>query len=190
MPTPRILAFSGSLRRESFNHRAVEIAAAAAQGAGAVVTTIRLADYPMPLYNEDLEREQGQPAAALAFKNLLVASDGVLIASPEYNSGYPAALKNAIDWASRAAPGETPLVAFRGKAAGIMSASPGALGGIRMLPLLRLLLANIGMLVVPEQAAVGGAHQQFDTAGAMTDPRLRGMVQAVGVAVARLAARA
>ena len=162
MSTPRLLAFSGSLRRGSFNHRIVEVAAAAAQGAGATVTVVRLADHPMPLFDEDLEREQGQPAGALAFKRLLLESAGVLIASPEYNSGYPAALKNA---------------------------SPGALGGIRMLPLLRLLLSNIGMLVVPEQAAVGAAHQQFDPAGAMTDPKLRGMVQSVGVAVARLAMR-
>lgn len=188
MSQPRILAFGGSLRRESLNQRLVQVAASAASEAGAQVTVARLADHPMPLYDEDLERAQGMPPGAAAFKRLLLEHDALLIASPEYNSSYPAALKNAIDWASRAAPGEGPLAAFRGKVAGIMAASPGALGGIRMLPQLRQLLSNIGLLVVPEQAAVGGAGSLFDAAGDLTDARLRGMVHAVGTSVARLAA--
>lgn len=185
----RILAFGGSLRRDSLNHRLVQIAAASARAAGATVTLARLSEHPMPVYDGDLEQEQGMPPGAASFKRLLIEHDALLISSPEYNSSYPGGLKNAIDWASRAAPGEAPLAAFRGKVVGIMAASPGPLGGIRMLPVLRQLLSSIGMLVVPEQAAVGGPGAAFDQAGNLSDPKLQGMVQAVGTAVARLAAQ-
>lgn len=185
MPTPRILAFSGSLRRDSYNHAVVVIAAAAARVAGAEVTVIRLADHPMPIYSEDLEKEQGQPAGAASFQKLVLEHHALLIASPEYNSGYSGALKNAIDWASRSGNGAKPGAAFSGKVAGVLSASPGALGGIRALPLVRLLLANIGMLVVPEQAAVGSVHQHLGPDHMLTDAKMKSMVEAVGAAVAR-----
>jgi chromate reductase, NAD(P)H dehydrogenase (quinone) len=102
--TPRILALAGSTRRDSFNKRLVRIAARGAEAAGAEVTIIDLRDFPLPLFDEDLEREQGPPEAATRLKRLLVGHDGLLIASPEYNSSITAVLKNALDWASRPAP--------------------------------------------------------------------------------------
>ena len=98
---PKILAFSGSARKSSFNQKLVTIAAEGANAAGADITLINLADYPMPMFDEDLEASEGMPAAARAFKQLLIDHDGLLIASPEYNSAFSPLLKNAIDWATR-----------------------------------------------------------------------------------------
>jgi len=168
----RILAFAGSARKGSFNRQLVKIAATAAEAAGANVTVIDLADFPMPLFDQDLEAAQGMPAPAREFKNLLIEHDGFLIASPEYNSTLSPLLKNAIDWASRSeAEGETPLVAYAGKFAGIMAASPGALGGLRGLVGLRMLLGNIGVTVLPEQLAVPQAHNAFADDGSLVDPQ-------------------
>ncbi|WP_343846668.1 NAD(P)H-dependent oxidoreductase [Bowmanella denitrificans] len=167
---PRILAFSGSSRKDSFNQRLVSIAADAARQAGAEVSLINLGDYPMPIYNQDLQDEQGLPESAVAFKQLLIEHDGLLIASPEYNSAFSPLLKNAIDWASRATePGEAPLVAYRGKTAAIMSCAPGALGGLRGLVFLRMLLQNIGVMVLPGQRAIGQAGSAFTEQGQLKD---------------------
>ena len=103
-------------------------------------------------------------------KQLLIDHDGLLIASPEYNGSVSAALKNAIDWASRSdSKDETPLAAFRGKVASIMAASPGGLGGLRGLVHLRSILSNIQVLVLPQQLAVGQAHEAFDADGQLVN---------------------
>jgi NAD(P)H-dependent FMN reductase len=134
----KILAFSGSARENSYNQKLVKIAALGASKVGAEVTVINLADYPLPLYNADLEKEQGLPENAKKLKQLMLEHDGLLIASPEYNSAFSALLKNTIDWMSRAeSSDEKPLAAYQGKVAAIMAASPGALGGIRGLVFLR-----------------------------------------------------
>jgi NAD(P)H-dependent FMN reductase len=127
---PRILAFASGTRRESFNKKPVASAAQGAREAGAEVTFIDLKDFTLPLFDLDLEAAQGMPENGKKLKNLFIDHDGLLIASPEYNSSFPAILKNAIDWVSRPAPGEPSLVAFRGKVATLMSASPGALGAL------------------------------------------------------------
>jgi NAD(P)H-dependent FMN reductase len=107
MKKPRILAFGGSLRAESFNQKLAAIAAEGARAAGAEVTLIALRDFRMPLFDEDLEAEEGMPETARKLKTLFAEHDGLIIASPEYNSTITAALKNAIDWVSRATtPGE------------------------------------------------------------------------------------
>src|SRR5436189_4076042 len=128
MSQPKIVAFAGSLRSGSFNKKLIAIAVDAARQAGAEVTLVDLRDLALPLFDQDIEDASGLPEGARRFKALLRESDGFLIAAPEYNSSITGALKNAIDWASR---GETddepPLVAFRGKAAALMAASPGAL---------------------------------------------------------------
>jgi NAD(P)H-dependent FMN reductase len=122
--TPKILAFAGSTRIESFNKKLVKIAVEAARAAGAQVTYVDLRDIPMPLYDGDLETSQGLPENAKKFKAMVAGHDGLLISAPEYNSSITGVLKNTIDWASR--PPDNP---FSGKAASLMSASPGALGG-------------------------------------------------------------
>ena len=124
-----------------------------------------------------------------AVKERLKAADGFLIASPEYNSSYPALVKNVIDWATRPAAGEAMLAAFSGKACGLLAASPGALGGIRMLPQLRLLLSNISVLVVPAQFGLGRAHEAFEEDGSLKDERSRAMLQQVVTQTVELAGR-
>ena len=153
----RLLAFSGSLRAESFNTRLAFLAADLAESKGAVVTRLKLQDLNLPMFDEDSEATSGLPAGAKELKDVMRAHDGFLIATPEYNGFMSGALKNAIDWATRPEDGYPPLDCFRGKVAGIMAASPGGLGGIRGLPMLRLLLANIGMNVVGSQFSLPNA---------------------------------
>jgi len=183
---PKILAFAGSTRKDSYNKRLVKIAALAAEAAGADVSVVDLRDFPMPLFDEDLEAEAGMPVPAQEFKDLLIAHQGLLIASPEYNSAYPAVLKNALDWASRPAPGEPSLAAFTGKVAGIMSASPGALGGLRGLVPLRMLLSNISILVLPQQVAIGKAYEAFNPEGTLKEAKQQQSIEKLGASVATL----
>jgi NAD(P)H-dependent FMN reductase len=165
MHKPRILAFSGSARLKSFNQRLVEYAATLAQYAGAEVTVINLRDFPMPLMNQDLERESGVPAEALRLKKLLIEHDGILLSAPEYNTSITPLLKNSLDWVSRRVGDEAPMVAYRGKTAALMSASPGRFGGARGLPTVRRVLASMGVLVLPEQVSVTSAADAFDDEG-------------------------
>lgn len=176
----KLLAFSGSLRKESFNQSIVECAAEGARNAGASVTIAHLKDYIAPIFNEDDEANSGMPAKARQFKELLLEHDGFLIASPEYNSGYSAALKNAIDWASRKEDGETPLQAFKGKSATIMAASPGGLGGMRVLVPLRMLLGNIGMHVHPSQQAIAHVGKLVNDQGEVSDEATIKKLHALG----------
>lgn len=178
--TPKILAFAGSTRIDSYNKKLVKIAAAGAKAAGAEVTYIDLRDLPLPLYDEDLEAQEGLPANARTFKDLMISHQGLLIASPEYNSSLTAVLKNAIDWASRPAPNEAPLAAFAGKVASIMSASPGALGGLRGLVHLRSILGNIKVLVLPDQVAVPKAYEAFNADGTLKDPKQQESIERLG----------
>ena len=186
---PRILAFASSTRRESFNKKLVAIAAQGAREAGAEVTLIDLKDFPLPLFDQDLEAEQGMPENGKKLKKLFIDHDGLLIASPEYNSSFPAVLKNAIDWVSRPAPGEPSLVAFRGKVATLMSASPGALGGLRGLVHVRSLLGNIGAIVLPDQIAVAKAHEAFQPDGSLVDPKQQAGIEGLGKTLASFLAK-
>lgn len=167
----RILAFSGSLRRASYNTAIMKIAAQGAKAAGAEVTVVELRDFPMPLFDEDLEKASGMPEHAKRFKDLMISHQGLIIASPEYNSSVTAALKNAIDWASRPAPGEPSLAAFAGKAAALCAASPGALGGLRGLVTLRSILGNLGVVLLPQQVAVTKAGEAVGPDGALKDAK-------------------
>ena len=176
--TPRILAFAGSTRRESFNKKLVQSAAKGAREAGAEVTLIDLKDFPLPLFDQDLEAEQGMPENGAKLKKLFIDHDGLLIASPEYNSSVTAVLKNAIDWVSRPAPGEPSLVAFRDKVATLMSASPGALGGLRGLVHVRSILGNIGVIVLPDQIAVAKAREAFRPDGSLNDLKQQAGIEA------------
>jgi NAD(P)H-dependent FMN reductase len=171
MNPPRILVFSGSLRAESYNQKLAVIAAAAARDAGAQVTLISLRDFRMPLFDEDLEAAEGMPEAAQRLKALFAENDGLIIASPEYNSTITAALKNAIDWVSRAtSPDEAPLSVLKGKSAAILAASPGGYGGARGLVQLRPFLNHIGIFVMPGEFTVPKAFEAFDSHGNLIDP--------------------
>lgn len=162
MTAAKILAFAGSARQDSYNKKLVKIAVEGAKAAGVDVTYLDFRDLPLPLYDEDLEAAEGLPENALKLKAMMKAHQGFLIACPEYNSSITPLLKNAIDWASRPEPDEPPLVCFKEKIAVLMSASPGGLGGLRGLGHVRSILSSIGVLVLPDQKAIGSAYQAFD----------------------------
>jgi NAD(P)H-dependent FMN reductase len=177
--TPRILAFAGSTRRESFNKKLIRIAAAGASAAGGDVTLIDLPDFELPLFNQDLEA-QGHPQNSLRLKELMKSHHGFLISAPEYNSSITPLLKNTIDWTSRPVPGEAPLACFAGKFAIVLSASPGALGGMRGLVTLRTILGNIGTHVLPATHSVAKANEAFEPDGSLKDPARRETVESLG----------
>lgn len=181
----KIIAMTGSLRADSWNTKLARIAADAARSAGADVTFVELRDFPMPLYNQEIEDSTGMPEHAQRLKDLFKANQGVLISAPEYNSSITGALKNAIDWISRPAPNESPLAAFDGKIAGLMSASPGALGGLRGLVTVRSILSNIKVLVLPDQFALTQAHEAFDADGTLTNEHALKQVTAIAGKVVR-----
>lgn len=184
--TPKILALGGSLRRDSYNQKLAALVTAGAQATGAEVTVISPRDFPMPLFDEDLEAASGKPEAAQRLKKLFAEHDGLIIASPEYNSSVTAALKNAIDWVSRGdAEGEKPLSALAGKMAVICAASPGGLGGLRGLVHLRSILGNIGITVLPEQIAVGSAFSAFAEDGTLSDTAMAKRVNDLGAGLTR-----
>ncbi len=182
----RILAFAGSTRTGSFNKKLLKNAVAGARSAGAEVTVVDLRDLPMPLYDGDLESTSGIPENAMKLKELMLSHQGFLIASPEYNSSITGVLKNAIDWASRSAPNEAPLACFSDKVVGLMSASPGALGGLRSLATVRSILGNIGCHVHPHQVAVPRAHEAFDEAGLLKDPKQKANVEKIGLKIVEM----
>lgn len=185
MSTPRILAFGGSLRHDSYNQKLAALAAAGARDSGATVTLIALRDFPLPVFDEDLESAHGMPETARQLKELFYTHDGVIIASPEYNSSLTAALKNAIDWVSRSeSDEESPLRAFTGKSAILCAASPGGLGGLRGLVHLRAILGNLGVTVLPDQVAVGSAHKAFDANGSLIDEKQGARIRRLGSTLA------
>jgi len=175
----KVLAFAGSLRKGSYNKQLVRVAARFARDTGAVVTELDLADYPMPIFDEDLETRDGVHPTAMKLKQLFREHDAFLISSPEYNSSLSAALKNLIDWLSRPVEGEPPLACFKGKTAALFAASPGALGGLRGLVHLRAVLGNIGVLLLPDQLAVGRANEAFAPDGSLANPKQAAMVKSI-----------
>jgi NAD(P)H-dependent FMN reductase len=188
MAVPKILAFAGSLRTDSWNKKLVKIAIAGARAAGAEVDTVDLREYALPLYDGDLEAREF-PETVKRLKKVFIAHDGLLISSPEYNSSIPGVLKNAIDWLSRPLPDEPRLACFMGKTASIMAASPGALGGIRMIPTLRSILLEIGTTVLPDYVCVGKAHEAFTPEGALKDAKQHASIEKLGANLAKSLAK-
>jgi NAD(P)H-dependent FMN reductase len=186
---PRILAFAGSTRRESYNKKLVKLAIVGARAAGADVTYLDLRDIPMPLYDGDLEEREGLPANARKLKDLMLAHQGLLISAAEYNSSISGVLKNAIDWASRPASGEGHLACFDGKVAALMSASIGALGGLRGLVTVRSILGNIKVLVLPDQVSIPNAAETFNPDGTLKDARKQSAVEKLGADLAGMLMR-
>lgn len=182
--TPTILALAGSLRAGSFNKKLVRLAAAGAGKAGAEVMEIDLRDFPLPVFDEDLESAEGLPLVARQLKDLFRGHDGLLIASPEYNSSISAALKNAIDWISRPEEGRPPLDCFAGKVAGLMSAAAGGLGGMRGLPHVRAILQNIQVMVLPTMVSVPAAHEAFNDDGSLKDAKKQQAAESLGATLA------
>lgn len=174
---PRLLVFAGSTRSGALSHKTALAVARILGDEGGIVTVITLEDYPMPIYNGDDEAESGIPEGAMRLGRLMAQQDGFVICSPEYNASIPALLKNTLDWVSRIkTDGDKPLAPFKDKVAAICGSSNGKLGGIRMLPHLRQVLQNLGLLVLSEQVAVGNADKAFDPDGQPSDPALKTMM--------------
>ena len=175
----QLLFLAGSARKESLNKKLAGYAAnVATKLDGVAAQFIDLKDFSMPIYDGDHEAADGLPDAAIALKKLFQQSHGIFIASPEYNSSFSPLLKNALDWISRPhEKNEAPLVAYRGKVFALAAVSPGALGGLRGLVPLRMMLGNVGAWVSPNQVAVGGGGQAFDAEGKMIDDKQAGMIK-------------
>ena len=186
MIKPKILAFAGSTRTDSYNKKLVKISSIGATETGADVTIIDLRDFPMPMYDGDMEQKDGLPSNARKLKDIMLAHQGFLISSPEYNSSISAVFKNTIDWISRPSEGEIPLACFKDKVAGIMSASPGMLGGLRGLVHVRSILGNIGVIVLPDQIAIAKAHESFNVDGSLKDKKQEDQVKKIGANVAKI----
>ncbi len=176
----KLLVISGSARKASVNGKLARVACDLASELGAEAECIDPREHVLPLYDGDLEEAEGLPEAVRGLKEKFVAADALIFCSPEYNSSVTPMLKNLIDWISRAeSDDEAPLAAYQGKVAGLLSASPGGLGGMRGLVHLRAILGNIGVMVVPKQFAMGSAFDKFDESGELTDDRSRSQVKAV-----------
>jgi NAD(P)H-dependent FMN reductase len=180
----KILAFAGSGRKQSWNKKLVQIAAGGARAAGAEVTLIDLADYPLPLFDEDCETERGLPENGRKLKDLMLSHQGLLISSPEYNSSISGLLKNTIDWTSRPVAGRPPLECYTGEVATLISASPGALGGLRGLVHVRAILGNIGVVVLPGTISISKAHEAFAEDGSLKDAKQHQRVEQLGAELA------
>lgn len=184
--TPKILVFGGSLRRDSFNQKLAAIAADGAREAGAEVTLIALRDFPLPVFDQDAEDASGKPEAAARLKAIFREHHGLIIASPEYNSSVTAALKNTIDWVSRADSDDEPMLStLGGKTAVLCAASPGALGGLRGLVHLRSILGNLGITVLPDQLSLSKAYEAFREDGSLIDEKQAARVKQLGATLAR-----
>jgi NAD(P)H-dependent FMN reductase len=189
----RVLVFSGSARKASLNKKLARVAAQAARAAGAEVTLIDLDDYPIPTYHGDLEAQEGMPENARKLRELFIAHDAILVASPENNQSITALLKNVIDWLSRdigdGKGANHGLAPYRGKVAGLMNATPGPYGGVRHLYHLRQVLSGLQMIVVPHQVQLARADKAFDDDGALVDERMARAVDTLVKSVVDLAGK-
>jgi chromate reductase, NAD(P)H dehydrogenase (quinone) len=166
-PDPRLLFFAGSARENSFNKRVARLGAMIAEANSIPSTFADLADYPMPIYNGDLEAASGQPENAHKLKNLMEAHTGIFIVSPEYNASFSPLLKNTLDWVSHIRDeGQAPLEVYRTRVFALGAASNGGTGGLRGLSQLRLMLElGTGALVLPDQFLLPRAADAFDEHG-------------------------
>ena len=175
----RILAFAGSTRQDSFNKKLIRIGAEHARAAGAEVTLIDLRDYPMPLYDGDLENSEGIPPNGLKLKELFRGHQGFFFSCPEYNGSVTGVMKNTIDWMSRPASGEKPNECFDGKVAALLSASPGVFGASRSMVVVSNILTKLQVVVIGESLSLGKANEAFETDGRLKDAKVDGIVKKI-----------
>ena len=184
--TVKLLALSGSARRASHNLKLLQAMAVGARAAGAEVTVIDWAEFVLPVFNEDIEADT--PAAAVKLKTLFAEAQGFLIAEPEYNGGYSALMKNAIDWVSRPLPGAPTGSVFKNKTVVIAGATTGRWGAVRSLRQLREVLGYLGCIVLPDTLSVNEAGKAFDADGKLLDTKTAELAAATGSALARATA--
>ncbi len=178
--TAKLIFLAGSARKGSCNKKLARAAQTIAEEKGAQTTFIDLIDYDMPILNEDWEAENGRPEAATKLRKIFIEHDGFLLSSPEYNSSITPLIKNTFDWMTRTVnKDEDGLAAFKGKTVALAAASPGGLGGMRVLVPTRLWLSNIGAHVIPAQFSLAGAFDAFDDDGKLKDEKQRAMLNGV-----------
>jgi chromate reductase len=171
MAALKILVIPGSLRTGSLNEKLAAVAAHQLAQAGTEVTRLSLADFPLPIYDGDLQTKSGVPKHAVDLKRMIGAHHGVLVVTPEYNSSVPPLLKNAIDWVSRVQDAhESRGQVFRGRAFAVAGASRNRLGGSRALAALRLILSACEGLVIPNQLALAFADEAYDDMDRLKHP--------------------
>lgn len=183
----KVLAFAGSIRKDSWNKKLVQVGAKALQDQGLEVTLIDLADFAGPIFDEDSEAATGTPESMLKFRELVKEHDAFLISTPEYNGAVPAVLVNAFHWMSRPVPNVAPHGLYFGKPVALMAASPGKLGGIRVLPRLRDMLGDLGITSVAGFMSLPFADQAFAEGGALKDAaqqeQVSGLAQRLALAL-------
>jgi chromate reductase, NAD(P)H dehydrogenase (quinone) len=188
----KLLVFAGSTREHSYNRRLAKVAARMARDTGAEVTHIELGDFDVPMYNADLEA-RGTPADVIKLKQITYEHPAWIICTPEYNASYPALVKNTLDWISSPVKSDPAwsdgFRSTRGKVVGVLSASPGALGGLRSQSHLAPLLINLQCWLAPKNFALGRAGDAFDEQGGLINEAARKAVQAVIEQVLWAAAR-
>ena len=171
MTALKILVIPGSLRTGSLNVRLAAAASYQFAQAGADVTRISLADFPLPIYDGDLQTKSGMPKNAVNLKRMIGAHHGVLVVTPEYNSSVPPLVKNTIDWVTRVQDGqESRGQVFRGRAFAIAAASESRFGGTRSLAALRLILTACHAIVIPNQLALSFASEAYDDMDRLKHP--------------------
>ncbi len=187
--TTKLLFLAGSAREGSLNKRLARLGVDIATANGLHATFADLGDYPMPLYDGDLETKSGAPDNAVKLKALMSIHAGVFIAAPEYNAGITPLLKNTLDWMSRVkAEGEAPLHVFKSRVFALGAASPGGFGGLRGLMAARTVLElGLGALVLPYQIAIPRAMDAFDERGHLKDAAQQASLKAVVEKLARAA---
>jgi len=181
MSKPRIVVIAGSSRRQSHARRLAAACVGPLQALGAEVDALELADFPLPLYNGDLEAEAGLPEAAVRLQRALYDCQGLLVVNPEYNGSITPLLKNTLDWCSRPNPADAPRsggAVYAGRAAAVLATSPGPMGGMRVLFHIRDILGYLGMHVIPQQLGVGKAADAFGADGRLKDERQQQMLEA------------
>lgn len=172
----RILAFAGSTRKASLNKKLIQASASIVEAVGGEITVIDLIDYPAPLYQGDEEQANGHPPAMMRLRNEIAAHDALLISTPEYNANLTPLIVNTFSWLSRPVDGEVNGV-LKGKPVGLMATSPGALGGIRVLPRLRAYLADLSCVVAPGVVSVPRGGAVFGEDGTLSNESTRGRVE-------------
>jgi chromate reductase len=182
--TAKLMAFAGSTRTLSWNKRLLRVVVAGATEAGADVELVDLRDFPLPLYDADYEESDGVPGPARRFREMMLASQGLLIACPEYNGSVSAVLKNMLDWCSRPVDGQDGLAPYKGKQVAIAGTSIGPYGAVRAVGHLRGIMSKMGATVLADEVTVPFAPQAFTETGDLSNPALRGLAQQLGANLA------
>lgn len=187
--TQKLLFFAGSAREGSHNKKLARLAAQIAEANGIAATFADLGDYPMPLYDRELEIGNGVPDNARKLRALMEVHGGILVAAPEYNASITPLLKNTLDWISRVRlEGEPPLQVFKTRVFAIVSASPGRFGGVRgLLTLRQVLSVGLQALVLPDQLSVPHAADAFDEKGHLKDKAQQELLKGIVGKLARAA---